>query len=229
VTDGAPRNEQDSRAHGFASLREYRRARQEELREALRRAGLPNANRECLDISDQEASFCLFQLTRRIYQLLKRSDPEVVITHAYEGGHPDHDASAFAVHHAVALRRKQNEQYPLIVEGALYHAGPDGIATGSFLPHPRSMQEVLFKLSPEERMRKEALLACFSTQQETLRYFTLECERFRIAPEYDFRKPPHPAPVFYDRYAWGMTSQHFCELVREAENLLQEETAGACR
>lgn len=38
VTDGAPRNEQDSRAHGFAALADYRQARDHELREMFSRA-----------------------------------------------------------------------------------------------------------------------------------------------------------------------------------------------
>src|SRR5579862_7155208 len=40
VTDGAPRNEEDSRAHGFTVLSDYRRARAEELACMFARAGL---------------------------------------------------------------------------------------------------------------------------------------------------------------------------------------------
>ncbi len=51
VTDGAPRNEQDSRAHGFATLQKYRDARRDELRHAMTLAGLephsvPRATKE---------------------------------------------------------------------------------------------------------------------------------------------------------------------------------------
>jgi LmbE family N-acetylglucosaminyl deacetylase len=228
VTDGAPRDEHDRRALGFLSLQDYRCARAEELRRALSTAGLGNVSRECLGIPDQEASLQLWQLTWRLYRMLEKRQPEAIITHPYEGGHPDHDACAFAVHHAVTLWKRNNHRGPLIVEGAFYHMGPEGIATGSFLPYPRSTQETVYPLLPEERLRKQALLACFTTQHRPLRYFRVECERFRIAPEYEFQRPPHPAPVFYDQYAWGMTSQRFCELTQDTENLLERYMAASC-
>lgn len=229
VTDGAPRNQQDSRAYGFAALDEYRDARAGELRKALNMAGLPDAASECLEIPDQEASLQLLPLTRRILRLCLERRPEVLFTHSYEGGHPDHDACAFAVAHAVALLRLQGEKTPIVIEGTFYHAGRNGIETGCFLPHPSETQEVIYPLSPEERMRKRALLACFTTQQETLSCFKVEEERFRIAPEYNFRRPPHDGQVFYDRFPWGMTAQRFCELAAEAENALQEEAMSICR
>ena len=229
VTDGAPRNEQDSRAHGFASLEEYRHARADELRRAMKTAGLDDVSSECLNIPDQEASLQLLQLTRRLSQVLDERGPEVIFTHPYEGGHPDHDACAFAVHHAVALLREQTRMSPLIIEGAFYHAGPSGIETGSFLSHSQKQRVVTYQLSPEERLRKQALLGCFPTQEETLRYFKVESESFRIAPEYDFRKPPHAGQIFYDRYPWGMTSQRFCELAMEAENAMSGEAMATWR
>lgn len=229
VTDGAPRNQQDSRAHGFASLEEYRDARAGELRTALNMAGLSDAASECLDIPDQEASLQLLPLTLRILRLCIEHQPEVLFTHPYEGGHPDHDACAFAVAHAAALLRVQGEKTPVIIEGAFYHAGPNGIETGCFLPYPSETQEAAYRLSAEERLRKQALLACFTTQQETLSCFKIEEERFRVAPEYNFRRPPHAGPVFYDGFPWGMTSQRFCELAAEAENALQEEAMSMCR
>ncbi len=242
-TDGAPQNEQDSRSHGFGSLEAYRNARSKELEWALHLAGLDHVKGEYLGIPDQQASFCLLPLTCRIFRLLEKHQPEVVFTHPYEGGHPDHDACAFAVHHAVALQGSSLQPVPLIVEAAFYHASPTGIATGTFLEPLQDFDEqsgreqdspkqsthyAVLMLSPEERQRKQAMLACFTTQQETLRYFQLEQEQFRIAPAYDFRKPPHPGPVFYDQFPWGMTSQRFCELAGQAEDALQQGAATVC-
>ena len=230
VTDGAPRNEQDSRAHGFASLEEYRNARANEFRRSLETAGLHDPSYECLGIPDQEASLQLQQLTRRLFQILYERRPDVIFTHPYEGGHPDHDACAFTVHHAVALLpTAHGSQLPLIIEGASYHAGANGMETGRFLQHPSGGHEVIYQLSPEERQRKQALVECFSTQKEVLSCFKVEEERFRIAPEYNFRKPPHTGQVSYDQFPWGMTSQRFCELTIEAENALQAEAMSTCR
>jgi N-acetylglucosamine malate deacetylase 2 len=228
VTDGVPRNGQDSRTHGFASFAAYREARAKELDRALSLAGLCTVSRECLHIPDQEASFRLLELTRQIADILRIYKPEIIFTHPYEGGHPDHDACAFAVHHAAVIEGSYSGLAPLIIEATFYHAGPQGIATGAFLPSSAKPLEASFLLTPEERARKEALFACFTTQQDTLRYFPRDAERFRIAPEYDFRTPPHPAPVFYDGYLWGMTSQRFCDMARSAESALEQQTAVAC-
>lgn len=217
VTDGAPRNEQDSKAYGFASWKEYRKQREEELACALRLAGLNDVRRECLEIPDQKAAFRLSQLVERLSQLFLEHHPEVIFTHPYEGGHPDHDACAFAVHRAVVQLKSTQGKGPMIVEGTFYHSGPGGIETGCFLPPPEPIQEKIYHLSPEEQRIKKALFACFSTQQGVLHHFSTERECFRIAPRYDFHKPPHSGPVFYDQHPWGMNSTRFCELAREAE------------
>lgn len=218
VTDGAPRNEQDSRWHGFDSWREYRVARQKELDRLLDEAGIASAGHECLEVPDQEASHDLAALTRRLAQLLLEHRPEVIFTHPFEGGHPDHDACAFAVHHAVKSNLGQGDAAPVVIEGAFYNAGAP--APGAFLPAPQPTVHCDFRLTESERQRKQARIDCFISQRETLRGFPLDWERFRIAPAYDFRKPPHPPPLLYDRYPWGMTGERFSQLAHEAEELL---------
>ena len=228
VTDGAPRNEQDSRKHGFAALPEYRAARARELDCVFRMAGIAGAGRQCLGIPDQESALQLAGLTVQVKELLSRRPPEIVFTHPYEGGHPDHDACAFAVHQAVRLLRNRGGAAPVIIEAPFYHAGPGGIEAGAFLGEV-SHKQLEYRLSEEEQKRKEQRLRCFVTQQETLQPFRLDKERFRIAPEYDFKRPPHEGRVFYDGFPWGMTSARFCELSGEAERTLeQQEAVAAC-
>jgi N-acetylglucosamine malate deacetylase 2 len=222
ITDGAPRNEQDSRAHGFSRLDDYRQARAHELAEMFTRARLQRVSRGSLGFRDQEATLNLVEITRQLVQRISHHEPEVIFTHPYEGGHPDHDASAFAVHHAVELHRTQGGKRPLILEAPFYNAGPQGFGSGRFLEAQGNMPEVRYELSPEERERKHALVACFTTQQETLKGFHDATERYRIAPVYDFTRPPHEGRVLYDHYPWGMTSERFCELAEDAENRLRE-------
>jgi LmbE family N-acetylglucosaminyl deacetylase len=213
ITDGAPRNGHDSRAHGFQRLDDYRRARAGEFCAALERAGIASATSECLGIPDQEASLQLAELTRRIAQLIAQHRPEAVFTHPYEGGHPDHDACAFAVHHAA-------NGTPAIIEAPFYNARNRG--TGGFLPSTDLPDEVVYELTPGELARKQALLDCFTSQRDTLRGFTAAEERYRVAPAYDFSTPPHQPPVLYDGYPWGMNSARFCDLALEAERELRE-------
>jgi LmbE family N-acetylglucosaminyl deacetylase len=223
ATDGAPRNEHDSRAHGFLTWREYHNARARELACALDLAGIGAMQHSCLEIADQGASLHLAELTRSILAHIDSLQPEVIFTHPYEGGHPDHDACAFAVHHAVAMRAAAGQTPPQIIECAFYHAGDLGIETGRFLPAPENPPEAVYELNPDEQAHKRALLQCFVTQTETLSYFNLSQERFRIAPHYDFTRPPHFGPAFYDGFPWGMASKRFCELAAQAEQELRSE------
>lgn len=227
VTDGAPRNGEDSRAHGFATLEEYRQARERELEDMFAKAGLERASRTSMNIPDQEASLNLAEITRQVARRIAHHEPEVIFTHPYEGGHPDHDACAFATHHAVELHRARGGGRPLILECPFYNSGPSGgFAAGRFLRGPESMCEVVYELSPAEQKRKKELIACFVTQRETLKGFDDATERYRIAPVYDFTRPPHAGTVLYDQYPWGMKSERFCELAEEAEAELAQEVAG---
>lgn len=217
VTDGAPRNDQEIRSHGFLRREDYAACRRRELQCALEFAGLKDAPKICLNIADQEASLHLVELIRELHRLVTIHEPEVIFTHPYEGGHPDHDACAFAVQRAVSLVQAEGKCSPMIIEPAFYHLGPRGIETGCFLQNNEVTDVILCPLSPEERNHKEQLLACFPSQRETLCYFAPTHEHFRIAPQYDFHEPPHAAQVFYEHYPWGMTTQRFCQLTRAAD------------
>lgn len=231
VTDGAPRDERDSRRHGFGSLPEYREARADELQCALRLAGISFAQRESLGIPDQGAVHNLGVITEHLAMLLDRERFEVIFTHPYEGGHPDHDACAFAVHHAVELQRDKNEPAPIIIEPAFYRADSNGgtdIVTESFLPTALPTPQRNYRLSRKEQQRKRGLLACFVTQKETLSLFPVAVERFRVAPKYDFRQEPHEPPLLYDRYSWGTSSSTFRTLASQAEEALRQKMRPAC-
>lgn len=204
ITDGVPLDGLDARAHGFCGLEEYREARRAELAEAL--GGLVVSR--SLEISDQRAAWDLAGLTRRVAAEVEVFRPEAVLTHPYEGGHPDHDACAFAVAHCGA-------SVP-VVEAPFYHAGVNGIETGVFLGEPG----LTVVLTEEQRTRKRERLACFRSQAETLRLFGVEREAYRAAPTYDFLGRPHEGGLYYEGFDWGMTGDRFCELAAVAEREL---------
>ncbi len=230
VTDGVPHNEAVAHAHGLNSLAEYRQARWQELDTVLNLAGIPAISRECLEVPDQETSYQLTWLTRRLLLLLRIHQPQAIFTHPFEGGHPDHDACAFAAHHAVALLRFRHEQAPLIIEAPFYHARRlgQGMETGSFLSTDSPTRQIIRQLSPREQRSKRALLDCFGTKRDVLRCFSVAEERFRLAPAYEFRLRPNSGAVLYDSFAWGVKSSAFCELAWEAEDALEEEMKAAC-
>lgn len=223
VTDGAPRDMRDAHAHGFGSREAYAIARREERSRALAVAGIPACNVYDLDIPDQEAALDLAELTRRVGTLLRTLRPRVVLTHPYEGGHPDHDAVAFAVHAALRTIEcgddAQNPE-PLLLEMTSYYAGTDGgMRVGTFLTAAYTRVRTI-ALPDEARIGKQRMISCYATQRAVLAAFPLDVERFRPAPRYDFARPPHEGTLHYERYPWGMTSARWCDLTRDAARTL---------
>jgi LmbE family N-acetylglucosaminyl deacetylase len=217
ITDGAPRDMGDASAHGFSSCREYAAARRLECVDALRAGGITPDESIALDCPDQEVSWNLAAISRELSRLVERLTVDVILTHPYEGGHPDHDATAFAVHAALRLSAGGRE-VPLL-EFTSYHSRAGQMETGKFLPNGECA-ETIFRLDPAERARKRRMLDCFRTQQAVLRQFQIEEERFRPAPVYDFAKPPHPGQLYYEQFPWGMTGERWMALAREARKEL---------
>lgn len=217
VTDGAPRDLRDAHAAGFATAAAYAAARRRELTAALKIAGC-RADIVMLGLPDQQAALKLAPLARQIAAILRRSAVSTVVTHAYEGGHPDHDAAAFAAHRAVRLLAREGQSLS-IVELPLYRLGPDGLVLQQFAePADRVLQ---VRLSSPEQARKRRMIAAYGTQQATLAAFSVATEAYRSAPEYDFLALPNEGRLFYERHPWGMTGRRWLTLTAAAERDLQ--------
>ncbi|HVU32753.1 MAG TPA: PIG-L family deacetylase [Opitutaceae bacterium] len=215
VTDGAPQDMRDARAAGCATREDYANRRRGELLSVLECAGIPEDRVEFVGIVDQEVSAQLATLTRWIEILIREHRPEVVLTHPYEGGHPDHDATAFSVHAAIRRIAASGGCPPLVAEFTSYHDRNGERAFGEFL-HPEASPVVTRMLTPRERTFKRRLFGCYATQQHVLAGVATDIERFRIAPAYDFTQPPHPGLPLYERHSWGLTLAQWQEQARSA-------------
>lgn len=216
VTDGAPRNMLDAKAAGFATRGAYARKRSRERRAALALAGIAPERIFEVGVADQEASLHLGELTQMLAKVFTEEQESIVLTHPYEGGHPDHDAAAFAVHAAVRLlRRNAGACAPALYEMTSYHSRDGQLLAGEFLGGD-DLQTITCVLSPAEQRLKQRMFDCHATQRNVLRAFSLERERFRRAPEYDFSQPPHPGRLFYEQFDWGMDGARWRRLAAEA-------------
>jgi N-acetylglucosamine malate deacetylase 2 len=230
ATDGVPR-EAGFIARGFSgSPEEYAAARQRELEASLALAGIGSERLRCLCFQDQGVVFEIPRLTRELAAAFREIAPEIVLTHAYEGGHTDHDAVALAVHAAADLLRGEDAGPPEIWEMALYHAEPGEnperrMVVGELLPGPR-VEETRIVLTQEERELKRRMLGCFETQRETLQaFFPPRDERFRPAPRYDFTKPPHEGRLQYEIWGFGMTGERWRDVASGLQQQLCRCTA----
>ena len=223
VTDGAPRQRGDAERAGCATREDYAALRHRELLDALDIAGLSADDTRSLGIVDQEASLEMAYLTLKLVDILRELRPSFLLTHPYEGGHPDHDATAFAVHAACA----RVPSPPTVFEFTSYHAAEPHsddeaeMETGRFLGD-RGETVVL---SAEALRRKSQMVECYGSQLHMLRNFPLETERYREAPAYDFTQAPHPGKLLYESFGWGISGERWRLLAEEALRTLGAATA----
>jgi N-acetylglucosamine malate deacetylase 2 len=152
-------------------------------------------------VIDQRAGDALVDLTLAVQAEIERRAPAVVVVHPYEGGHPDHDAAAFAAHAAVRrIRARRAERAPILVEMTSYHRRDGALRTGEFLPPGGGAVERW--LVDAERARKTAMLRAYASQSAVLAPFGVQRECFRRPPAYDFGAPPHPGQLHYEQMGW---------------------------
>ena len=196
TTDSGPRNPKYFQRAGFATRDAYAMHRRTELLAALKFVGIDESQCHMAQVPDQEAIMNVPLLSKTIASFFP---VDRIITHSYEGGHPDHDATALAVALAVGCSGLEVLEFPA------YHAAVDGTLVASqFLPHPTHPLIQRITLDPADAARKAAMFDCFRSQQHLFSRFSTTEELFRRAPEYDFLAPPHAGTLYYETRDMGM-------------------------
>jgi hypothetical protein len=141
----------------------------------------------------------------------------LILTHPFEGGHPDHDATALAVRRAV----RDSRALAPILEFTGYHLSRGVLVSGRFLAE--QPDEVLsIELTHNAYDLKSRMIDCFTTQSDFIRQLMGCCERFRYAPTYNFRRRPHTGPLFYETWESGMRWEHWLQCVDRFGNTFHD-------
>jgi N-acetylglucosamine malate deacetylase 2 len=214
VTDGAPRNPAVALEHGFVSYETYSARRLSEFCDAMRHVDPPGHHIIMLRLPDQTAAHRLSDLAGAIFSLFTIRNLRIVLTHAYEGGHPDHDATAFAVHAAARIVRSRGKPIA-IVEMPFYRAADGNWLRQSAAPSTE-VSATRIRLTTEEQDLKRRMVGAYRTQRQTLATFDTATEHFRPAPEYDFTTLPNDGELLYEKYRWGMDGARWCRVSRAA-------------
>ncbi len=202
VTDGAPCDMAYARIAGFDDRANYAAVRKVECISALAIANVPAHRIVDLEFTDQCASKYLTELSKKITAFLQGSGADIVVTHPYEGGHPDHDATAFATHAALRLMKRNGLRPPAVFEMAL-HPGKDGKAkVPEFLPGQDGETTTLL-LDERATALKQRMFECLQSQRESLRASPFGPEKFRQPEEYDFTAPPNSGNLYYETFDWA--------------------------
>lgn len=113
VTDGSPCLGADALRAGFETPLAYGQARSRELKKALAVAGVDETQIIELGVPDQKVCRSLASISQRLASLFESKGITTVLTHAFEGGHPDHDGVALCVHAAGSLLK---DRAPTLIE-----------------------------------------------------------------------------------------------------------------
>lgn len=214
VTDGVPNNNRASNAAADEGS-ETARALRRESRTALALANVLPEHIVEFGLSTEQAPLELVELTRRIAAFLMQATPDVVLTNPYEGGDPDHDATAFATHAALRLMREKGFEPPSIFEIAMYPTPDSNKRVLDFLPSEAAEVTTLL-LDKKAHDLKRKMFDCFSAPPDLHRENSFGRERFRRPPRYNFAAPPNGGKLNYERVAPGVHGNEWQELVRKA-------------
>lgn len=227
VTDGAPCDMHDAEAAGFRKRSDYAQARRRECLAALAIANVPEDRVVEFAVIDQCAAHDLPDLTKRITKFLQQSGADIVVTHPYEGAHPDHDATAFATHAALRLMKENGFRPPALFEMALHPSTDFKAKLPEFLPGSERETTTLL-LDERARQLKQQMFACFETQRASLAVSPLGPEKFRQPVSYDFSVPPQNGQLHYENFAWAPSRGEWQSLVAKAlDNLFPANSSTA--
>jgi len=205
ATDGAPEDEYFWRRYGTREC--YAALREEEARAALGEVGVPDveflARQAELPLVDQRLYAALPPAFSALARLIEKRQPECLLTLAYEGGHPDHDAVSF-------LSAQLGRAFSLPVwEAPLYHRSTTG--EGVYQQFVEEGDEVIeHNVIGDELQAKVRMLGCYKSQFNALPSFSTERERFRPQAAYDYSQRPHSGNLNYEIWQWRMKPEEVC-------------------
>ena len=208
VTHGAGSSPEFLRKVGAPSMNAHAATRWGELCDALAAAAIDPERASCLNVEDGGVWREVETIVSGLTSIFAQKRLRFVLTHAFEGGHSDHDGVAYCVHRAALALGART---PTIVEMPFYNLGPTGPQFQAFCD---GAEGTMIALDPHEVALKRAMYAAYRSQERVLRRLSPEFERYRVVAPAAFCQPPNGGRLKYDaadpRYAlpdWMRTAR----------------------
>ncbi len=218
ATDGGPQDEFFWGRYG--SREKYVETRRGEAHAACAAVGVNEvhwlADEDGHQFQDQHLFRNLPAAAAALRKLVATRRPEVILTLAYEGGHPDHDSCNFLG------RNIADEFFIPTWEAPLYFRRAEGnILLQEF--HSTNGTEVEFIPTAEELRRKRAMCEAYVSQKGVVAIFENNLrEVFRPMAEYEYSRPPHQGVLNYEAWQWPIKGQEvadkFLEYLRSSRS-----------
>jgi len=200
-TDGAPYDEAFWKQYGSRQAYADIRRREAELAlGSIRATAVFLSDHVDGGIVDQQLFRNLTPAVASVERIITQLKPDCVLTLAYEGGHPDHDAACFIS--SVAGRRTGIPVW----ETPLYHRNAAGATVTQVFPQITGTEsEALIEGVALEK--KIQMFHYYRSQGSLLDSFQPQRETFRPLADYDFMQPPLPGKLNYEAWQWKMTGR----------------------
>ena len=212
MTLGLPcENRMSETAKGrYGSHQEYRELRLSESNSVVNNIEIESLTR--FPFFSRELHNHLPKAESLVREQIRIDSSPLILVPAYEGAHPDHDAT-----HLIG-RRIAIETGLAVIEYAGYNI-QDGMKTfQKFIPD-RERHEWHLSPTATEIDWKRTLLSQYQSQASILNNFTPEIETFRIPPDYDYSKPAPCGLPFYETWNSGIAAspiyEKFIEYVKK--------------
>ncbi len=208
-TDGAP---VDSWFWGkYGSRETYAELRRREALSALNGIGVKSVsfltNSRADLFHDQRLHTALPCAIDLISKFVRWYSPDIILTSAYEGGHPDHDSCSFIAFVVGAMSGLPVWEVPL------YHRRPDGVLVYQRFADQLGT-EIRVQPTSREAAAKRAMLAVYRSQPELDVFAASEVEYVRLQHTYDYSRPPARI-INYERWGWPVYAADLCENFRK--------------
>jgi LmbE family N-acetylglucosaminyl deacetylase len=168
---------------------------------------------------DQHLFASLSESFKPLCQLAQAFSPDLLVSHAFEGGHIDHDACHVLAWHTGRILNLQCLEFPL------YWRSPHGKDVFQQFRDDGD-EEFTLELSPGELLLKRQMLNSYATQRGVTSVFEPSTERFRAMVAPDGEKPTWHGYPFENRWR-PLKVELFMAKVEEFRRSLRME--GGCR
>jgi LmbE family N-acetylglucosaminyl deacetylase len=205
VSDGMPAKKTDPEYYPpYTKFPEfgdaYKKYRQKEAQNSMTCLGISPDKIHFLDYPDSGLINFIEDVVKSIEKLITENSFENLYTHAYEGGHIDHDLVCFAVWKAVQNTKNSVKQ---IFEIPLYHFENGEYNHNMPLTSQKHIAQNLV-LTKEETRKKFLAISSYISQREDTQYFDKQSPEYQIqhSPKsgiQKFQKQPHTGRLQYEK------------------------------
>lgn len=196
VTDGAPiiedAPEYYSPATSYQYGQEYIDLRRQEAKNVATILGLEKSLK-FMGLTDSMLHLQIPQLVSAVRKVIEDVNPDLIITHAYEGGHLDHDLVVAAIWKILYEIKRDI----VVCETPLYSKYGDTITHNERIDR----HSLWPTISATPHAQKAEAMAAYASQQIDLQYFdpnTPEYYHFQSQPQFaSFRELPNCGEIMY--------------------------------